>query len=236
VPDVKFLVCALFYGDFPQLAERCARSLRLIRATGRVDMRIGLNEVSARSKQLIDALLPGVERIEAQPQLYKYPMMRRLVHGYGGDATHLMWFDDDSCINEQMDVGEWLRLVGMRAAMTEGTTGSVYRYTLAPHEQAWVRSQPWYTGRPIEGPTHFNLGAWFMAPLSLFRRFDWPPVSLRHNGGDSALGALCWQQGLPVLDCRGGVAISADDTLAEFTAPRRGFSEPNLGLSPESKA
>ncbi|MBI2769137.1 MAG: hypothetical protein HYX47_05920 [Burkholderiales bacterium] len=228
--SLKFLVCALFYGDYPALAGRCAQSLAALRATGMVDMRVGLNEVSAASAALVDAALPGVEQVRAEPQLYKYPMMRRLVHGYQGDATHLMWFDDDSCLDSGLDVARWLALVGQRAQMTEGTTGSVYRRAQSDAEHAWIRAQPWFTGRPFPAETVFNTGGWFMAPLALFRRFDWPPLSLRHNGGDVALGALCHQQGLAVLDCTGGVAINAGDSLAESTAPRRGFSEPALGL------
>ncbi|MEP6792651.1 MAG: hypothetical protein ABI907_14880 [Ramlibacter sp.] len=227
---LKFLVCALFYGDYPALAQRCAQSLRQLRKTGMVDMRIGLNEVSPHSAALIDATLPGVEQMPANPQIYKYPMMRRLVHGYQGDATHLMWFDDDSCLGENLDAAGWLALVGRRAQMTQGTTGSVYQRVQSPAEQAWVRGQPWFTGRPLPEQTVFNTGGWFMAPLELLRTFDWPPASLRHNGGDVALGALCHQQGRQVLDCTGGVAINADASGAESSAPRRGFSEPALGL------
>ena len=169
-------------------------------------------------------------REQADPQIYKYPMLRRLLANYAGDATHLMWFDDDSCLAQGLDAARWLGLVGQRAQMTEGTVGSIYQCALTPPQQDWIRRQAWFTGKPLDGPAVFNLGAWFMAPLALFRRYDWPPPSLRHNGGDSTLGVLCHQQGLAVLDCSGGVAINADETLAEYSAPRRGYSEPNLGL------
>lgn len=231
VAALKFLVCALFYGDHPALAQRCAQSLAALRATGLVDMRIGLNEVSDRSAALIAAALPDVDEVRARPQLYKYPMMRRLVHEYRGDANLLMWFDDDSCLARNLDLPGWLALVGQRAQMTQGTTGSVYRRVQSEAERGWVRTQPWFTGRAMPGETIFNTGGWFMAPLELLRRFDWPPPSLRHNGGDVALGALCYQQGLAVLDCSGGVAINADESLAESSAPRRGFIEPPLGLA-----
>ena len=67
-------------------------------------------------------------------------------------------------------------------------------------------------------------------PLALFRQFDWPPARLRHNGGDAALGALLHQQGLPVTPFRAGLAINADATLADASAPRRGYSERPLGI------
>ncbi|MEZ0309762.1 MAG: hypothetical protein ACAH21_17695 [Ramlibacter sp.] len=226
----KFLVCALFHGDFPQLAQRCALSLKALRDTGRVDLRIGLNEVSAGSAALIAQALPDVESVAAVPQIYKYPMMRRLVHEYSGDATHVMWFDDDSCLLPGLDVEHWLDEVMALAARTRGSLGSPYSTPGSVVEHAWIRRQPWYTGRPMPATTVFTLGAWFVLPIAIFREFDWPPPQLRHNGGDFALGALLYQQGLDVVPFRAGVAINADASMVESSAPRRGFSERPLGI------
>ncbi|MDB5874674.1 MAG: hypothetical protein JWQ07_4116 [Ramlibacter sp.] len=226
----QFLVCALFHGDHPQLAERCSLSLKALRDTGRVDLRIGMNEVAPRSAELIRAALPGVEAIEATPQIYKYPMMRRLVHDYRGDATHVMWFDDDSCLQPGLDVPRWLDMVGQQAAQTRGALGSPYAAPGSAVEHGWIARQTWYTGRPTPPSTIFVLGAWFVLPIALYRQFDWPPTQLRHNGGDFALGALLYQQGLPVTPFRSGLAINADATLTESSAPRRGFSERPLGI------
>ncbi len=227
---VKFLVCALFYGDFPDLALRCAASIRALQATGRVDVRIGMNEVSSRSAALIDEALPGVDCIRADPQLYKYPMMRRLVHEYHGDATHLMWFDDDSCLIGGLAVSEWLETVSFQAERTQGALGSIYAGTPSAVERAWYARQPWHTGRPLPAKVLFPQGAWFVIALALLRRYDWPPAALRHNGGDVALGALAFQQGLALAPFKAGVAINADAALGESTAPRRGFSERPLGI------
>ena len=227
---VKFLVCALFYGDYPDLAQRCAASIRALRDTGQVDVRIGLNEVSPRSAALIDAALPGVERIGAVPQIYKYPMMRRLVHEYPGDATHVMWFDDDSCLQPGLDVSRWLDAVAQQAERTTGSLGAACGIAHSEVEKAWIRRQPWFTGKPLPATTVFSAGAWFVLPLALFRRFDWPPARLKHNGGDAALGALLYQQGLAVAPFRTGLVINADASLAEASAPRRGYSERPLGI------
>lgn len=226
-----FLVCALFHGDHPALARRCAQSLAALRDTGRVDLRIGLNAVSPATRQVIGELLPGVQAVDADPQIYKYPMMRRLVHEYTGAATHLMWFDDDSCLLPGLDVARWLDGVSGAALTAHGTLGAAYLREQSPAEHDWIRAQPWYTGRPLPRATRFSTGGWFVAPLAMLRRFDWPPPSLRHNGGDVALGALCHQQGLYVMDCHGGIAINADDSLVASSAPRRGYSEPPLGLA-----
>ena len=226
---MKFLVCALFYGDYPALAGRCAETLARLRSTGRVDLRIGLNEVAAESAARIAAQLPGVEMLAAKPQLYKYPMMRRLVHDYEGDATHLMWFDDDSCLLPGVDAAAWLDRVAAAAGSTGATVGARYGFRPSGSQRAWVRKQPWFTGRDVPEVTWFTTGGWLVAPLALLRRFDWPPAQLRHNGGDVALGALLHQQGLEPLHFREGVAINADDALRESRAPRRGYSEDPLG-------
>ncbi|MEP6823542.1 MAG: hypothetical protein ABI919_01895 [Ramlibacter sp.] len=222
---MKFLVCALFYGDFPALAARCADTLARLRGTGRIDLRIGFNEVSPACAALVRAALPGVEILAATPQLYKYPMMRRLIHGYAGDATHLMWFDDDSCLLPDVDAAAWLAMVEAAVAPVQGTLGSRYGFRLTEMQSAWVRAQPWFAGRALPEVTWFTTGGWLVAPLALLRRFDWPATALLHNGGDLALGALLHQHGLEPLHFREGVAINADASLRESSAPRRGYSE-----------
>lgn len=226
---MKFLVCALFYGDFPALAARCAGTLARLRATGRIDLRIGFNEVSAASADVVQSALPGADILAAAPQLYKYPMMRQLIRGYAGAATHLMWFDDDSCLLPGTDAAAWLDRVEAAAAPVQGTLGSRYGFRMTEPQRLWVRSQPWFTGREIPEVTWFNTGGWLVAPLALLRRFDWPSTALLHNGGDLALGALLHQHGLAPVHFREGVAINADDALQESRAPRRGYSEHPVG-------
>jgi len=222
---VKFLVLALFYGDHPALAQRCGETLRRLWNTGRVDLRIGLNEVSERSRAILQQLLPGVEAESARPQIYKYPMMRRLLQGYAGDATHMMWFDDDSCLRPAIDARAWLAAVAARAAQANGTLGSLYQQALTPPQREWVARQAWYTGREVASEIVFNTGGWTVVPLDLMRRCDWPGTELLHNGGDLTLGALLHQQGLQPEQFRVGLAINADEQLRESAAGRRGFVE-----------
>jgi hypothetical protein len=232
---VKFLVLALFYGDYPALAQRCASSLRLLWNTGRVDLRVGFNEVAPRSRAIVGELLPGAETESAQPQIYKYPMMRRLVGNYGGDATHMMWFDDDSCLRPDVHVRGWLNAVSSRAGRTQGSLGALYTTQLSTAQQDWVRRQPWYTGRPFHDPLLFNAGAWTVLPLELMRRCDYPGPQLRHNGGDTMLGALLHQQGLVPEQFRVGLAIGADAELREAAQPRRGLAAPGGDPIPEER-
>ncbi len=221
---VKFLVLALFYGDHPELARRCGLTLRSLWNTGRIDLRVGLNAVSLRSRVILDDLLPEVPMEAADPQIWKYPMMRRLLQGYGGDATHLMWFDDDSCLLPGVDVQGWLDAVSGRAERATGTLGSVYRARVQPELADWAKRQPWYTGAPLPAEVTFNTGGWFVAPLSLLRRWDWPDAAVQHFNGDVSLGLLLQQQGLVPQQFRAGLAINADMDLRESAAPRRGGS------------
>jgi len=222
---VKFLVLALFYGDHPELALRCGHTLRALWNTGRVDLRIGLNEVSDRSRAVLDELLPGVDRIEANPQIYKFPMMRELVHTYQGDATHMMWFDDDSCLQPGVDARAWLDAVSQRAADCPGSLGAQFYTPVWPALRTWVRQQDWCTGRELPDQLDFTVGGWVVVPLALLRKVDWPRKMMRHNGGDIELGAILYQQGLAPEMFRMGLAINADETLANEKAKRRGFSE-----------
>jgi hypothetical protein len=221
---VKFLVLALFYGDYPQLAQRCGATLRALWNTGLVDLRIGCNEVSPATARVLAELLPGVPTESADPQIYKNPMMRRLVDGYDGDATHMMWFDDDSCLQPGVNVRAWLAAVSDRAAHAKGTLGSLYTQRLTPAQRDWIARQPWYAGRPVPEEILFNTGGWTVVPLDLMRRFGWPG-DLGHNGGDLVLGALLHQQGLAPEQFRVGLAINADEGLRESMAKTRGFLE-----------
>lgn len=223
---VKFLLLALFYGDHPALAMRCCMSLRALWNTGEVDVRIGLNAVSPRTRAVVERMLPGVDVISADPQIYKFPMMRRLAFDYRGDATHMMWFDDDSCLLPGVEPRAWLRAVTQRAATATGSLGALYTQAVTPAQKEWMRRQPWYAGRDIPDALLFNTGGWLVVPLGLMRRFDWPNTTLHHAAGDIDLGALLQQHGLQPQQFRMGLAINADASLRESSAPRRGVTEP----------
>ena len=114
----------------------------------------------------------------ADPQIYKYPMMRRMGAEYRGDATHMMWFDDDSCLQPGVDAGKWLQAVTQRAAATQGTLGSLYTQRLMPAQRELVLRQPWAGSRPLPDDVLFNTGGWKVVPLELMRRFDYPPAEM----------------------------------------------------------
>jgi hypothetical protein len=152
-------------------------------------------------------------------------MMHRLVQTYAGDATHMMWFDDDSCLLPGIDARSWLAAVARRAEFAAGGLGALYRAHLTAGQRAWITSQPWFAGKPPGDEVLFATGGWFVLPLALMRRCGWPGA-LQHAGGDIALGALLQQQGLVPEQFRVGLAINADAQLGESRAARRGVAEP----------
>jgi len=83
-------------------------------------VRVGLDAVSPRTRAVVDVVC-------ADPQIYKYPMMRRLAFDYRGDATHMMWFDDDSCLLPGVEPLAWLGAVTQRAATATGSLGATRR-------------------------------------------------------------------------------------------------------------
>lgn len=246
----KFTICVLLYGDYPQLASRCLESLRKHILPEDRNVRVGLNAVSAATRQVVmDFGLPEECLWESDTNIYKYPMMRQMVHGRLPVTTdYLMWFDDDSCISglEQSDLeklaaadrerpstvaSDWLRLVD-HAMVDADMIGSIYWMNWQGRQRDWVRDQPWYNGASLEGPrVKFATGGWWTIRAELLRRFDYPWPELEHRGGDMLLGELFRQQDLRLRQFRSGLWINADVFGFESKSPRRGFDQPVLGAN-----
>ena len=72
-------ICALLYGDHPDLADRCLRSI--VDTVGEsAALRIGLNAVSPPVAAWVKAWARPDEIWESAENICKYPMMRRLFY------------------------------------------------------------------------------------------------------------------------------------------------------------
>lgn len=241
-------IAALLYGNYPDLARRCLEPISRLWRAGRAEIRLGCNEVSAAVGSVVgelfdDSFMPGIDPakdtrppvrvVVCNPQIYKYPMMRRLLRDPNLPVTTewVMWFDDDSYIRDP-DPVQWLdRLEGnLKFDPSPDMLGSQYHIHLQPGQRQWFEDQPWYAGRPIPTRVNFMTGGWWMIRSSVLERFDWPPPELRHRGGDVALGVLAHQQRLVLRPCRQGVAINADDQGKESASKRRGHDEKPIGV------
>lgn len=244
-----FSANVLLYGDYPDLAARCLKSIATSKRAGLVrEIRVGLNAVGERTAGLVAAFLEScpvrchVFKERHGRNVHKYPMMRRMLYDpeleLAPGATHVVWFDDDSFLLEDLndeDCGVthsarsfWERLADQVSRSQSQVIGSVYfpGYHWNEHEQAAIKAQPWYRGVGLTTKPKFVTGGWWVADYGFLRTWDYPFKELRHNGGDVILGELLRQRGLEPHHFRTGVAINADPGGAESKAPRRGDTTP----------
>ena len=246
--DAKsFTVCLLFYGDYPDMAQRCLAPLAGYMSecvTGSVEpqrwitsLRIGLNAVSDHVRRRIVQLLRPVEvYFPGRILLYdspfnrgKYPLMRKMFH----DQQHplvsdsLMWFDDDSRAVKP-DSDWWKFVHRLLHTGSNGVLGHVWTRRWSDGQLIAIRNQPWYAGKHMEPRCRFVTGGWWAGRTELIRRWDYPFPALHHNGGDTLLSELCRQQGYAVGTFIDGLEINAGDKGVSGSAPRRGLSQPPL--------
>jgi hypothetical protein len=230
-------ICALLYGDYPQLASRCLDSLRSLPKEP-CELRIGLNAVSAATRDIVDAFCRDWQAANgtvllypSETNIYKCPMMRQMFHGAAPVTTpYVMWFDDDSY---RIGVYEnWLGMV-LDAMRTADLIGAMYRCRLAGNQHLWLRDQPWYKGVPVQPRQFifFPTGGWWTIRTEILKRHDFPFLDMNYGtcGEDVILGALCLQQGYRIGAFREGLAINADANGRESSAQRRGPNNKPLG-------
>lgn len=221
--EKKFTVCVLLYGDFLNLARRCLDPVFKLYESGLVDLRIGFNEVAQSTLDYVSSKTPKVEHSwTANPQIYKYPMMRQMFHSEKLKTPYVMWFDDDSYIKDEPV--EWIKKVESEMADCD-MLGSVYTIPYGNDQKEWCKTQPWYTGKPLSDKPRFATGGWWCVRTDVLTKFDWPLQQLKHCGGDVALGVLLNQNGLKLKHFNKGVAINANAQGKESAAERRGASK-----------
>lgn len=221
--DIKFTVCALLYGDYPDLARRCLEPLFKLNELGLIELRVGLNEVCDDTSNYVLSRRDSITTREANPQIFKYPMMRELFYSKPITTDYLMWFDDDSYIKAD-NLTLWLSSIEKDMESCD-MLGSVYGIKYGADQRAWCETQPWYRGKPIPQFPRFATGGWWCIRTDVLRTYDWPIKELKHCGGDVALGILLAQNDLKLRHTKEGVAINADSSGKESAAQRRGASK-----------
>jgi hypothetical protein len=198
-----FSVCAIFYGDYPDLAKLLLSSLEF---SPRVqDYRFGLNSVGSETRSYIKSWAASrclkapvylYEELEGR-NLGKYPLMRQMFLDREL-ADKVMWFDDDSHLSPEVSE-KWWELVE-NASKNQIQLGAVHRIIQRNRQYEVIRQQPWYTNKPV-GPRHFfefATGGWWVADSNFLISWNYPFPDLYHNGGDSILGELLRQQGIKI--------------------------------------
>ena len=218
----RFTVCALLYGDYPHLAKRCLDPLIHLMALNDVELRVGMNEVSKETSDFVRYNQWQPKIFEAMPQIFKYPMMRRMFYDDPITTDYVMWFDDDSYIKVK-DCDNWLSSVENAMANCD-MLGSVYTIPYGNDQKEWCKTQPWYNNKPLRDKPKFATGGWWCIRTEVLNRFNWPAPELKHCGGDVALGILLDQHDLRLKHYNQGVAINANAEGKESAAQRRGAS------------
>lgn len=227
-------VNVLCYGDYPQLAERCLGSIARSLPPADLpvaDVRVGLNAASPATLAAVKGhLAPLLGRLPVytytpERNVGKYPLMRQMFRDGGLPlAKYVMWFDDDSFLTARSPL--WWRDVLARFEKHKADVlGSVYRWGPGhtPGQAKKIAEQPWCR-KPVIRYTHwprFATGGWWAARTEILQKWDYPFPELHHNGGDTLLGELCFQQDYNLEHFNKGVAINFK--TRESDMPRRGL-------------
>lgn len=224
-------ICCLLYGDYPELAERCLKPISELHKLG-ADIRIGCNEISTKTFELVMDMFKVDENllvVSNDPQIYKYPMMHKLFNIKELKSDYVMWFDDDSYIED--NPVEWLESVeSFIKTNNADMIGSIYFMPTLGKQTEWRRLHcSWFKPEKVTNKTLFATGGWWAAKSSLIKKYDWPHESLNHRGGDVLLGELIKHEGLKLVKFNKGVRINADENGKESASKRRGYDEPPIG-------
>lgn len=238
-------ICALLYGDYLPLAQRCLESWEGRLPPG-VRVRLGLSQVCqatrsyalGKARQWSQGGIP-VAVFEAPTNPGKYPLMRRMLYGGPANAWEtgefIVWFDDDSYFDFPVgDRDHWWDQQQERLRFNS-VIGQRWHIALQGLQREWIASRPW--GRqfsPKEKQVAFPQGGWWIARTALLRTWDWPDPQLHHRGGDVMLGVLLAIQRIPWLSLGKedlGVRINADDKGRHSGSVRRGLAPPPIGLN-----
>jgi len=229
-----FTVCALFYGDYPELAQRLLASLGQPWWPSDTQFRLGINNVSKTTSDIVWRWARSATRagrctvfLGSEPY-HKYPTMRQMFHDRSLRTQNVMWFDDDSWIDSEapMDLFEQLE----DKLKTHDVVGAPYKIGLQGNQRAWIEQQPWYNGKPPQRSVSFITGGFVALKTDIITKHDWPPANFDHNGGDVMLGQLCYQHGYRMGRFVNGLHINAAAGGGCSSAQRRGFSQKPIGV------
>jgi hypothetical protein len=208
--ETMFSVCAMFYGDYPDLAERLLGSLE--QSAYVQDFRFGLNQISDATRECIDAW--AVRHMSRQPiylyedskgtNLGKYPLMRAMFKDRPV-GQNIMWFDDDSYLDACVTTGWWQHVKELLQEFTQ--VGALHRIQQRNKQHTVISQQDWFTGKPINDKHAylFATGGWWAADSDFLLKWSYPFPALFHNGGDSILGELLRQQDKKLYNFADGV-------------------------------
>lgn len=219
-----FTACVLGCFDYHELLRACLKSITPGLRTGYLSaIRVGLNSPSVNTLQCVadfvrDGAIADNNVYWAEHNANKYPMMRAMFHDAARpiDTEFVMWFDDDSYIDEGTAWWESAAHVCRDADYV----GQQWRMGLTGPQRLWQQSQSWCK-QPVPRMQPFMQGAWWCLRTARMREANWPIPELRHNGGDVLLGSVAQQLGWVSKVWSRNVYVNAGFTGKQSGAQRR---------------
>jgi GT2 family glycosyltransferase len=233
-----FTICALFYGNYPDIAARCIDSILQL-PKDRYILKLGLNAVSDEVKTLLRKKVTSTNACEvyiSNTNIGKYRLMSEMFKQDILSTKYVMWFDDDSYITTPTDT--WLD--NIEAVMqTSDMCGQLMSTNLQGGQPYWIVRQPWYKNKPLITKNgkpivpQFAVGGWWCVKTDVLYDVGWPPQELVHTGGDYMLGEALRQNDYTLVDFKEGVVINANKTAVNGSSPRRGLTLRPVGIDYE---
>lgn len=236
----RFTICVLCFGPYHELHRRCLESIFATVPRDRFDLRVGANAVTEPGLSWLRSMVGHqiTKLYEADPQIFKYPMMRRMYWDPECPlgTNYVVWFDDDSWAKPKWHI-QLARTIVTNHTNQCRLYGIRFVHDLAPYikqgkrPDLWFRAAPWYNGRhwedgrntesPNGGRVVFASGGCHCIGVDSIRRGQIPDERLQNNGGDITVGGQNHQAGYKMKDWnRGKVWVQSSDHA------RRGVTHP----------
>jgi hypothetical protein len=233
-------ICVLMYGDYHEMHRACLGAILTTTPANRRQIRVACNAVCPDTREYLRQLREQqllYKVIDNADNRKKYPAMRQLFYDEADPITDkwIVWFDDDSIANRD---GQWYPklLTAISAFYDSGARlfGAYYSIMLQPSQLTWVKSRPWYRGRPFQDSRGrpspnanravFAAGGFWALETALMRAANIPDPEIGHNGGDYIVGEQVWQAGYTVKDWN-----SRKQFIHTSSVARRGLVEHHTG-------
>jgi len=189
----EILICA--YGDYPELIQRCISSI-LEHGSLNSKIHVGLNDGSTRTKQYLRNLLDENKictLVESNINLHKDHMMRILTDLV--DSPYLIWFDDDSYVNEK----DWdVQLVKQIFETQTDVLGFPHVVGYNAQYLEFLKTRSWYSNKirePDPNVCHFPVGGVWVTKCEYLRKHNYPDRKMIKWSGDMLVGDLLHQTG-----------------------------------------
>ncbi len=189
-------------------------------------MRFGLNASCVTDETLAELTRPARTFIHREKtNIGKPAMMRRLFHESPVETEWTLWFDDDSFPFR----ADWLQslMVAIAAEPDAAMLGIPAVTHVSSRMADFIRTAPWYRGKPLQpsdkqdagARIDFILGGFWAIRTEWIRKLDWPDRRIVHFEDDYLLGEAIRQHGGKLGRFHSGVKVDTEPRRAPPEMP-----------------